>query len=163
TDRLPDGGMRSSPEQVRLMALLLEMTGGTRVLEIGCFTGYATLGFALALPPSGRVITLDVNDDWAAIGRRYWQQAGLAERIELGFGVASDSLDRLLAEGSAGSFDLVYVDADKKSYDLYYERALELVRAGGIVALDNMLWHGAVADPDDHSRQTVAMRELSLK
>ena len=149
TDRLPDGGMRSAPEQVRLLAWLVELTGARRVLEIGCFTGYGTLGFALALPPGGQVVTCDVNDDWASIGRRYWREAGVEPRIDLRLGLALETLDRLIADGDAGSFDLAYVDADKKSYDLYYERALQLVRPGGILAVDNVLWHGAVADPDD--------------
>jgi O-methyltransferase len=163
TDALPDGGMRSSPEQVQLLALLLELIGASRVLEIGCFTGYGALGMALALPPSGRVVTLDVNADWAAIGRRWWRAAGVEDRIELRLGLALDSLDRLLAEGVGASFDLVYVDADKRSYDTYYERALDLVRPGGIVALDNMLWGGAVADPAETGHQALALRELSRK
>jgi predicted O-methyltransferase YrrM len=163
TDVLPDAGMRSSPEQVQLLALLIELTGARRVLEIGCYTGYGTLGMALALPPEGRVVTLDVNADWASIGRRWWREAGIEERIELRLGLALASLDGLLAEGAAGSFDLAYVDADKKTYDTYYERALALVRPGGIVALDNVLWGGAVADPGDGSRQTVTLRELNAK
>jgi predicted O-methyltransferase YrrM len=145
TDRLEDGGMRSSAEQVQLLGLLIELMGAGRVLEIGCFTGYGTLGFALAMPPRGKVVTLDVNEAWAEIGRRYWREAGVEERIELRLGPALESLDRLLVEGGAGSFDVAYVDADKKSYGAYCERALRLVRPGGLVALDNMLWHGAVA------------------
>jgi predicted O-methyltransferase YrrM len=163
TDTLPDAGMRSSAEQVQLLALLIELLGARRVLEIGCFTGYGTLGMALALPAGGRIVTLDVNEDWAGIGRRYWREAGVEDRIELRLGLALDSLDRLVAEGAAGSFDLVYVDADKKLYDTYYERALRLVRPGGIVALDNVLWGGAVADPGDTSRQTVTLRELNAR
>lgn len=163
TDRLPDGGMRSAPEQVRLLAWLIELTGARRVLEVGCFTGYGTLGLALALPSGGQVVTLDVNETWAAIGRRYWREAAVDHRIDLRLGIALETLDRLVTDGDIGSFDLAYVDADKKSYDLYYERALQLVRPGGIVAIDNVLWHGAVADPDDGSRQAVAMRALNRK
>lgn len=163
TDTLSDGGMRSSAEQAQLLALLIELTGGRRVLEIGCFTGYGTLAMALALPADGRVVTLDVNAHWADIGREYWRAAGVEERIELRLGTALESLDGLLAEGAAGSFDLAYVDADKKGYDAYYERALALVRSGGVVALDNVLWRGEVANPDNHDHQTLALRELNAK
>jgi O-methyltransferase len=163
TDALADGGMRSAAEQVRLLAFLVELIGARQVLEIGCFTGYGTLAMASALPPDGRVVTLDVNADWAELGRRHWQAAGIADRIELRLGPAMDSLDSLLAQGAAGAFDLAYVDADKKLYDLYYERALELVRPGGVVALDNVLWSGRVADPRDTDRQTQALRALNAK
>ena len=161
TDGLPEASMRSSAEQMQLLAFLLELTGATRVLEVGCFTGYGTLAMALALPPHGRVVTLDVNEDWPAIGRRHWQAAGVAERIELRVGLALDGLAALRAEGA--EFDLAYVDADKKLYDAYYEAALGLVRPGGVVALDNVLWGGAVADPDDHDRQTESLRALNAK
>jgi predicted O-methyltransferase YrrM len=163
SDALPDAGMRSSPEQVQLLALLIELMGARRVLEIGCFTGYGTLGMALALPRDGKIVTLDVNADWSAIGRRFWREAGVLDRIEMRLGLALESLDALLAEGAEGSFDLVYVDADKKSYDAYYERALRLVRPGGLIALDNVLWHGAVADSADTSRQAQALRALNGK
>lgn len=163
TDALADGGMRSSAEQMQLLAFLLRLMGARRVLEIGCFTGYGTLSMALALPPEGQVVTLDVNEDWAGIGRRYWEQAGVADRIELRLGLASESLDALLAAGAADSFDLAYVDADKKTYDAYVERALRLVRPGGVVAMDNMFWDGAVADPDNHERQTEILRALTRK
>lgn len=158
TDRLEYGSMRSSAEQMQLIAFLLEAISAKRVLEIGCFTGYGTLAMALALPPDGRVVTLDVNADWAAIGRRYWREAGVEERIELRLGEASGTLSRLLAEGQAESFDFVYIDADKKRYPLYYERALALVREGGIIAADNVLWQGAVADPAEHGHQVEALR-----
>ena len=131
------------------------------MLEIGCFTGYGALAMALALPPDGRVVTLDVNEHWPAIGRSHWERAGVADRVELRIGLALDSLDGLAAEGAA--FDLAYVDADKKLYDTYYERALALVRPGGVIALDNILWGGAVADPDDDERQTEILRALTTK
>jgi predicted O-methyltransferase YrrM len=163
TDALPDAGMRSSAEQVQLLAFLIELIGASRVLEIGCFTGYGTLGMALALPPGGCVVTLDVNDHWAEIGRRRWRAAGVAERIELRLGPALNTLEAMLDEGGAASFDLAYVDAEKKRYDSYYERALALIRPGGIVALDNMLWRGEVADPANRDRQTLALRALNAK
>jgi predicted O-methyltransferase YrrM len=163
TDAMPDAGMRSSAEQAQLLAFLIELAGASRVLEIGCFTGYGTLAMALALPPGGRVVTLDVNEEWAALGRRHWRAAGVEERIELRLGLALETLDGLLAGGAAGTFDLAYVDADKKLYDAYYERALALVRAGGVVALDNVLWRGEVADPANQDRQTDALRTLNAK
>ena len=161
TDDLPEASMRSSAEQMQLLALLIELTGAKRVLEIGCFTGYGSLAMALALPPEGRVVTLDVNEHWPAIGRRHWERAGVAGRIELRVGLAADSLEQLAAEGAV--FDLAYVDADKKLYDTYYERALALVRPGGIIAIDNVLWSGAVADPADQDHQTLVLRALNAK
>lgn len=163
SDALPDAGMRSSAEQVQLLAFLIELMPARRVLEIGCFTGYGTLGMALALPADGRIVTLDVNDHWPALGRRHWAAAGVADRIELRQGLALEALDAMITTEGAASFDLAYVDADKKLYDAYYERALTLVRPGGVVALDNMLWRGEVADPTNQGRQTRALRALNAK
>jgi predicted O-methyltransferase YrrM len=159
TDHLAEGSMRSSAEQAQLLAFLIELTGARHVLEVGCFTGYTALAMALALPPDGRLTTLDVNDDWTALGRRHWQEAGVADRIDLRLGLAQDSLRVLQAEGAI--FDLVYIDADKKTYPTYYDLALTLTHPGSVVAFDNVLWHGAVADPDDHSRQTGTLRTLN--
>jgi predicted O-methyltransferase YrrM len=133
------------------------------VLEIGCYTGYSALAMALALPSDGRLITLEVNPEPIEMGWRAWQKAGVAERIEVRLGLALDSLDALLDEGAAETFDLVFIDADKKSYDAYYERALRLARPGGLILLDNVLWGGAVADPADQDKQTVALRALNAK
>lgn len=160
TDRLAEANMRSSAEQMQLIAFLLEILGAERVLEIGCFTGYGALAMALALPPHGRVVTLDVNEHWAEIGRRYWRRAGVEDRIVFRRGEARAGLEAMLAEGAAGSFDFVYVDADKKGYPRYYELALELLREGGVLAADNVLWGGAVADPSDRSRQVEALRRF---
>ena len=161
TDRLPDAGMRSSTLQMQLLALLIELTRAERILEIGCFTGYGTLAMAVALPPGGRIITLDVNEAWTSLGRAHWAKAGVAERIDLRLGLAMASVEQLLAEGQGQSFDLVYIDAEKKRYPEYYEAALDLLRPGGLVALDNMLWKGAVVDPADQSRQTETLRALT--
>ena len=163
TSRLPGAGMQIAPEQGQLMAFLVELIGARRVLEIGCFTGYSALAMALALPPDGRLITLEANAEPIEIGRRAWHAAGVAARIEVRLGLAADNLEQLLAEGAAESFDLVFIDADKKSYDAYYERALMLVRPGGLILLDNMLWGGAVADPADQKRQTATLRALNAK
>jgi predicted O-methyltransferase YrrM len=155
--------MQTAPEQAQLIALLIELSGARRVLEIGCFTGYGTLAMALALPPGGQVLTLDVNPQWAEIGRRAWRAAGVEGRIESRFGLALESLDRLLADGAAGTFDLILIDADKKSYDAYYERSLTLVRPGGLILLDNVLWGGLVADPANRDHQTESLRALNAK
>jgi caffeoyl-CoA O-methyltransferase len=163
TARLPEAGMQTAPEQAQLIGLLIELIGARHVLEIGCFTGYGTLAMALALPPDGRVLTLDVNQDWAGLGRRAWREAGVESRIETRFGLALESLDRLLAEGAAESFDLILIDADKKSYDAYYERSLRLARPGGLILLDNVLWGGLVADPANRDRQTETLRALNAK
>ena len=161
TDHLAEGSMRSSAEQSQLLAFLIELMGARHVLEVGCFTGYSALAMALALPPGGRLTTLDVNDDWTALGRRHWQEAGVADRIDLRLGLAQDSLRTLQAEGAI--FDLVYIDADKKTYPTYYDLALTLTHQGSVIAFDNVLWHGAVADPTDHDRQTQALRALNAK
>jgi predicted O-methyltransferase YrrM len=163
TSRLPGGGMQIAPEQGQFMALLVELTGARLVLEIGCFTGYSALAMALALPADGRLVTLEANAEPIEIGRRAWRAAGVADRIEVRLGLAVDNLDQLLQEGGAESFDLAFIDADKKSYDAYYERALALVRPGGLILLDNMFWGGAVADPADDARQTIGLRALNAK
>jgi O-methyltransferase len=163
TSALPGAGMQIAPEQGQFMALLVELIGASGVLEIGCYTGYSTLAMALALPPNGRLITLEANPEPIEIGRRAWRAAGVADRIEVRLGLATDSLDRLLEQGCAETFDLAFIDADKKAYDTYYERALQLVRPGGLVLLDNMLWGGAVADPTDQERQTIGLRRLNTK
>jgi predicted O-methyltransferase YrrM len=163
TSRLPGAGMQIAPEQGQFMALLVELIGARRVLEVGCFAGYSALAMALALPTDGVLITLEANPEPIEVGRRAWRAAGVADRIEVRLGLAADSLDRLVRDGGAETFDLAFIDADKKSYDLYYERALALVRPGGLILLDNMFWGGAVADPADDERQTMSLRALSAK
>jgi O-methyltransferase len=153
--------MRTSPEAAALIAFLVEAIGARTVLEVGCFTGHATLAMALAIPEDGQVTTLDVNREWQELGRRHWQAAGVAERITFREGPALDSLDTLLGEGRADSYDLALVDADKKSYPAYLERCRRLVRPGGLLALDNTMWRGRVADPADESRQTRTLRALN--
>ena len=163
TSRLPGAGMQIAPEQGQFMALLVELIGARRVLEIGCFTGYSALAMALALPPGGRLITLEANAEPVEVGRKAWAAAGVADRIEVRIGLALKSLDALLKEGPVGTFDLAFIDADKKNHDAYYEQTLRLVRAGGLILLDNVLWGGRVADPADHERQTEALRALNAK
>jgi predicted O-methyltransferase YrrM len=155
--------MQIGPEQGQFMALLVELIGAGKTLEIGTFTGYSALVVALALPPDGRVVACDVSEEWTSIGRRYWAEAGVAHKIDLRLGPAVDSLDSLLDEGHAGSFDFAFIDADKASYDAYYEKCLRLVRKGGLIATDNVLWHGVVIDPTATDADTEAIRSFNAK
>jgi predicted O-methyltransferase YrrM len=163
TARLPESMMQTTPDQVAFLAMLVRATGGRRVLEIGTFTGYSALAMASALSDGGRLYACDVSREWTAMARRYWQEAGVDGRIDLHIGPAAATLDGFLAQGMAGTFDFVFIDADKTGYDAYYEAALKLLRPGGIVALDNMLWGGAVADPARRDPDTSALRALNAK
>lgn len=163
TERHPQGSWATGPDQTQLLTLIAQMIGARRVLEVGTFTGYTTLAFALALPGDGRVVTLDLEAAYPAVGRPFWQEAGVAERIEVKIGAAAGLLDALLESPGPGAFDMAYVDCNKKDYDAYYERALRLVRPGGVIAFDNMLWGGAVLDPSDRQKSTLALRALSKK
>jgi len=163
TARLPQSRMQISPEQGALMAMLVGLMGARRCLEVGTFTGYSALSVALALPADGRLVCCDLSREWTDVARRYWDSAGVADRIELRIGPAIDTLDALLAEGDADSFDFAFIDADKPNYDGYYERALRLVRPGGVIAIDNVLWSGAVIDPEDDTPDTRAIRALNDK
>ena len=162
TAPLEGAGMQIGPEQGALMALLVELIGARRTLEVGVYTGYSTLVVALALPPGGRVTACDKSEEWTAIARRYWAEAGVAEKIELRLGAALETLDGLLAEGRKG-YDFAFIDADKENYDAYYERVLELVRPGGLIAIDNTLWSGRVIDPQCNDQDTQAIRALNAK
>ena len=154
-------GMQISPEQGQFMAFLLRLMGAERTLEVGVFTGYSTLCTALALPRTGKVVACDVNEEWTAVGRRYWRDAGVDDRIDLRLAPAVETLDTLLAEGLENSFDFAFIDADKENYLNYFQRALALVRRGGVIAIDNVLWGGSVCDPDDSDASTVAIRKLN--
>lgn len=159
----PYGGMHIAPEQGQFMALLVELIGAQRVLEIGVFTGYSSTCMALALPPDGRLMALDLSAEYTEIARRYRQLAGVADKIELRLGPALASLDRLIEDGAGDSFDLAFIDADKGHYDAYYERSLRLLRPGGLLLIDNMLWGGKVADPSVKDDDTQAIRDLNRK
>jgi len=161
TAGMKHAGMQIGVDQGRLMALLAKLVGARRTLEIGVFTGYSTLAVALALPPDGRIVACDVSEEWTAVGRAHWQKAGVADRIDLRLGRATKTLDELLAAGEAGRFDFAFIDADKESYGAYYERCLQLVRAGGLIAIDNTLWSGAVIDPAHRDADTEAIRALN--
>lgn len=162
TEGMPSlAAMVTMPEEGQLLALLAGLVGATRVLEIGTFTGYATLCMARALRPGGKIVTCDVNARWTRIARRYWERAGVADRIDLRIGDAKDVLAALLDQDGPGGYDLVFVDADKSSYPMYYEAALALLRPGGLVVLDNTLFFGRVTDPEAQDADTVAIRELN--
>jgi predicted O-methyltransferase YrrM len=163
TARHPMARMQIAPEQGQFMALLVQLMGAKKTLEIGVFTGYSSLVVALALPPDGKLVACDVSEEYTAIARRYWQQAGVADKIDLNIGPALSTLDRLLAEGQAGTFDFAFIDADKSNYDNYYEKALELIRPGGAIAIDNVLWSGQVGDPQIQDNRTNAIRSLNEK
>ena len=163
TAALEFSGMQISPEQGQLMRMLAGISGARRAIEVGVFTGYSALCVALALPEDGELIACDVSEEWTAIARRYWGEAGVAGKFRLEIAPAGETLEALIAGGRAGDFDIAFIDADKTNYDLYYERCLELLRPGGLVLIDNVLWGGAVADDNDTSEDTVALRALNEK
>lgn len=157
----PMSMMLSAPEQGQFLALLAQLIGARKCLEVGVYTGYSTLWVALALPHDGSVLACDVSEKWTAIARRYWEEAGVAERIDLQLAPALETLDRLLAADQAGSFDFAFIDADKENYPYYYERTLQLLRPGGLMLIDNTLWSGAVADTSRQDPETCAIRALN--
>ena len=157
-----DSNMQICPEQGQFMSLLVELTGARRAIEVGTFTGYSALVVAAALPTDGKLITCDVNAETTAIAQRYWAEAGLGKRIELRLGPANETLERLIASGEE-SFDFGFIDADKENYDVYYEGLLQLIRPGGLIAIDNVLWNGAVIDPEKNDVDTRAIRHLNNK
>lgn len=161
TARHPRAQMQIAPEQGQFMALLARLSGARRALEVGVFTGYSSICVAGALAADGRLVACDVSKEYTDIARRYWREAGVEERVDLRLGPALDTLDALVAEGRAGSFDFAFIDADKSNYESYFERCLGLVRAGGLIAVDNTLWHGAVIDPEDESQDTEAIRAFN--
>lgn len=163
TARLPNHEMQIAPEQGQFMALLVELLGVRRALELGTFTGYSALCIASALPPDGRLLCCDINAEWTSIARRYWERAGLAPKIELRLAPALKTLDALLAGGAAGSFDFAFIDADKDNYDNYYERVLPLLRPGGLLALDNALKDGHVVRPARDDAAARAIDTLNRK
>jgi predicted O-methyltransferase YrrM len=161
TAALPESGMQIAPEEGAFLALLVRILGARRVLEIGTFTGYSSTAMALALPPDGRIVCCDLSREWTDIARRAWADAGVADRVDLRLGPALETLEQLLAAGEAGSFDMAFIDADKANYAGYYEAALQLVRPGGLIAIDNVLWSGRVADPSVTDDDTNAIRALN--
>lgn len=163
TAQHPRAQMQIAPEQGQFMGWLVQVLGAQRTLEIGVFTGYSTLVVALALPATGQVVACDINQDDTAIARRYWQAAGVAHKIDLRLGPGITTLESLLQAGEGNTFDFAFIDADKQSYDRYYELTLQLVRPGGVIAIDNVLWSGRVADPQVTDNRTAHLRALNAK
>jgi caffeoyl-CoA O-methyltransferase len=163
TDHLPNGSMQSPPEHAQFLALLVQLMGARRTLEIGVFTGYSSLAIALALPNDGRIFACDVSEEYTAIARRYWKEAGVDHMIDLRLGPALETLQKLIADRQHNRFDFAFIDADKTNYEGYYEYALELIRPGGLIAIDNVLWHGRVVDADANDPDTLAIRALNKK
>jgi predicted O-methyltransferase YrrM len=163
TRQHPQYSMQIAPEQGQFMALLVQLINARKTLEVGVFTGYSSLSVALALPPDGKIVACDVSEDYTTIARRYWQAAGVDHKIDLHIAPAIETLDRLLATGQAATFDFAFIDADKPNYDAYYERALQLLRPSGLMAIDNVLWGGKVADPQAQDDSTQALRTLNQK
>jgi caffeoyl-CoA O-methyltransferase len=161
TRDMKHGGMQIGPEQGQFMALLARLLGARRTIEVGVFTGYSALSVALALPEDGRIVACDVNEEWTAMARKYWAKANVAERIDLKLAPAMETLDALIEAGESGRYDFAFIDADKSNYPGYYERCLALLRKGGLIAVDNTLWSGAVADPANNDRDTVAIRAFN--
>ena len=163
TAQMPRSIMQISPEQGQFMALLVKLIGAKKTLEVGVFTGYSSLVVALALPADGKIVACDVSEEYTSVARRYWQQAGVADKIDLHIAPALETLDNLLTTGEAGTFDFAFIDADKSNYDNYYEQCLELIRPGGLIAIDNVLWSGKVADTEIQDNQTNKIRDLNRK
>lgn len=163
TSRMPHGGMQIGADQGALLALLVRSIGAKLALEIGTFTGYSALAVALALPSDGKLVCCDISEEWTAIARRYWREAGVAKRVDLRLAPALDTLAALKRKHGMNSFDFAFIDADKSAYDAYYEGCLELVRPGGLIALDNMLWSGQVANARPRDASTRALRALNAK
>ncbi len=163
TAKIPEAEWQIAPEQGPFLALLVQLMGAKKCLEVGTFTGYSAAWVASVLPADGRVVCCEINESFAAVARKHWALAGLAEKIELRLGSAVNTLANLIASGQEGTFDYAFIDADKGNYNLYYERCLQLVRPGGLVAIDNTLWDGKVADPAVTDPDTVAIRALNQK
>ncbi len=158
TAKYPMAEMQIAPEQGQFMSILIQIMGATKALEVGVFTGYSSICIALALPAEGRLIACDINEEWTAVAQRYWRQAGVAEKIELVLAPGLNTMDRLLESGEGSTFDFIFIDAEKANYLGYYERSLKLLRRGGLLLVDNVLWSGRVADPSEQDLDTVAIR-----
>ncbi|HEY9710792.1 MAG TPA: class I SAM-dependent methyltransferase [Oculatellaceae cyanobacterium] len=163
TASFPGAAMQIAPEQGQFMALLIQLLGATKTIEVGVFTGYSSLCVALALPPNGKIVACDVSEESTSVARRYWEAAGVADKIDFRLAPALETLDQLLVDGQAETFDFAFIDADKGNYEGYYERSLQLIRPGGLIAIDNVLWSGDVAKPEVQDKQTEAIRALNKK
>ena len=163
TQQLENAQMQIGPDQGQFMQLLVQLLGATKTLEVGVFTGYSALWVALGLPDDGQIIACDISEEYTTVARRYWKEAGVDQKINLRLGPALETLEQLIDDGQYGTFDFSFIDADKTNYDKYYEFALRLVRTGGLIAIDNTIWSGRVADPHEQDADTVAIRLLNEK
>jgi predicted O-methyltransferase YrrM len=163
TQKMTNAGMQIGPDQGQFMQLLVQLLGASKTLEVGVFTGYSALWVALGLPDDSRVVACDISDEYTKVGRRYWKEAGVDQKIDLRLGPALETLEALLTNDQAGTFDFAFIDADKTNYENYYELALRLLRVGGLIAIDNTLWSGKVANPQENDADTVAIRALNEK
>src|ERR1051326_3730508 len=163
TEDHPHASMQTSPEQGQFLNLLVRVVGARNTLEVGVFLGYSSTWVALALPPDGRIIACDVSEEYTARARQTWRESGVEHMIDLRIAPALETLDGLIAQGRAGEFDFAFIDADKGNYANYYERVLTLARRGGLIAVDNVLWNGRVADETEHDPDTDAIRAFNLK
>ena len=161
TAKMPQHNMQISPEQGQFIALLVELTGARKCLEVGTFTGYSTLSLALALPEDGQIVACDISEEFTSRAKPYWQKAGVVGKIDLRLGPALETLDALIADGESGAFDFAFIDADKVNYQGYFQRALDLIRRGGLILVDNVLWSGAVVDPARDDEDTEAIRAFN--
>jgi predicted O-methyltransferase YrrM len=161
TADLPQHGMQIAPEQGALMALLVRLSGARRAIELGTFTGYSSLAVMLAMPPDGTMVCCDVSDEWTSVARRYWSEAGVADRVDLRLAPALETLDALLASGAAGTFDFAFIDANKRDYPDYHERIVRLLGSGGLALYDNVLRDGAVIDASMTDVDTLGIRRLN--
>jgi len=163
TQQLKNAQMQIGPDQGQFMQLLVQLLRARKTLEVGVFTGYSALWVAMGLPDDGRMIACDISEEYTSVAKRYWKQAGVDQKIDLRLRSARDTLDELVKTGEAGTFDFAFIDADKTNYENYYERALQLLRVGGLIAIDNTIWSGRVADPKEQDADTVAIRRLNEK
>ncbi|GGG34092.1 O-methyltransferase [Lysinibacillus alkalisoli] len=163
TAKLPMAAMQTPPEETQFLTVLLKLMNASKLLEIGTFTGYSTLWFAMTIPEHGMITACDVDEEWTSIGRRYWERAGVSHKIDLKIAPALDTMHNLLSNHKANYYDLIFIDADKENYMNYYEKALLLIRPGGVIVIDNVLWGGSVVNPLNQSRDVQAIRELNKK
>ena len=155
--------MQIGPDQGQFMNLLVQLLHAKKTIEVGVFTGYSSLWVALGLPGDGRIVACDISEEYTSVARRYWKEAGVDKKIELRIGPALETLDELVSKGQTQTFDFAFIDADKTNYENYYERALQLLRVGGLIAIDNTIWSGKVADSTEQDSDTVAIRRLNEK
>ncbi|MAT53890.1 MAG: SAM-dependent methyltransferase [Saprospirales bacterium] len=160
---LEEANMQISPEQGQFMQMLVKLMGARNCIEVGVFTGYSSLAVALALPADGKIIACDVSEEWTSIGKRFWKKAGVSEKIDLRIAPAADTLQQLLDQGLAATFDFAFIDADKTGYDSYYELCLQLLRPGGLILFDNTLWSGKVVEENSEDEDVKAIQALNAK